>query len=222
MIVRAAAGRVDVLGITDHDESGALGPILRRDHADLGVDIVVGEEISTLNGPLLGYTSRLVPPRLPASKTIGLIKHAQGGWPWPHIPSIRARHGEGHRTIASSFPTFRSTPSRSSTTPASARVLRRLADAGERWRGAFVTAGSDAHDVWYVGNAVTPSGAQRGRSSRGSALRVDARARDCRDAWKHSAAATCSLQTRAWCASSCSVVNGGGGSHPRRGANHDS
>jgi hypothetical protein len=39
-IVRAAAGRLDVVAITDH--------------AELGVDVVVGEEISTLNGHLLG------------------------------------------------------------------------------------------------------------------------------------------------------------------------
>ncbi len=55
-IVRAAAGRLDVVAITDHDEvAGALrARDFAREHPELGVDVVVGEEISTLNGHLLG------------------------------------------------------------------------------------------------------------------------------------------------------------------------
>ncbi len=55
-IVRAAAGRLAVVAITDHDEiAGAVrGREFARRHAELGVDVVVGEEISTLNGHLLG------------------------------------------------------------------------------------------------------------------------------------------------------------------------
>src|SRR5262245_46932529 len=51
-IVRAAAGRVDVVAITDHDE--IRGALRARDyarvHPGLGVEVVVGAEISTLNG----------------------------------------------------------------------------------------------------------------------------------------------------------------------------
>jgi predicted metal-dependent phosphoesterase TrpH len=80
-IVRACAGRLDVVAITDHDEiQGALeARAFARERADLGVDVVVGEEISTLNGHLLGlYLEERVPPGLPAAETIGRI-HAQGG-----------------------------------------------------------------------------------------------------------------------------------------------
>lgn len=67
-MVAAASGRVDVLAITDHDQIG--GALVARDYARhqprLGVDVVVGEEISTLNGPLLGlYLEERVP--LPVS-----------------------------------------------------------------------------------------------------------------------------------------------------------
>jgi hypothetical protein len=49
-IVRAAAGRLDVLALTDHDE--IRGARLARDfahaHPELAVDVVVGEAVSAL------------------------------------------------------------------------------------------------------------------------------------------------------------------------------
>jgi predicted metal-dependent phosphoesterase TrpH len=80
-VVRAAAGRVDVVGITDHDRvSGALrARDYAREHPELGVDVVVGEEISTLNGHLIGlYLREAVPAGLSARETIERI-HAQDG-----------------------------------------------------------------------------------------------------------------------------------------------
>jgi hypothetical protein len=80
-IVRAAAGRLDVVALTDHDE--IRGAVRARDcaavHPELGVDVVIGEEISTLNGHLIGlWLEEAVPPGLPALRTIELV-HAQGG-----------------------------------------------------------------------------------------------------------------------------------------------
>jgi pimeloyl-ACP methyl ester carboxylesterase len=68
-IVNAVRGRLDVLAITDHDE--IRGAFRAREWAlarpELGVDVVVGEEISTLNGHLLGlFLEELVPPGLTA------------------------------------------------------------------------------------------------------------------------------------------------------------
>src|SRR5262249_56014825 len=68
-IVNAVQGRLDVLAITDHDE--IRGAVRAREWAlarpELGVDVVVGEEISTLNGHLLGlFLEELVPPGLTA------------------------------------------------------------------------------------------------------------------------------------------------------------
>ena len=77
----AVRGRLDVVAITDHDE--IRGALRAREWAlarpELGVDVVVGEEISTRNGHLLGlFLAELVPPGLTALETIEVI-HAQGG-----------------------------------------------------------------------------------------------------------------------------------------------
>src|SRR5437879_13820249 len=66
-IVRAAAGRVDVLAITDHDEiRGALeAREFARAHSELGSDVVIGEEGSTLHGPVL---ARSIEERVPAGR----------------------------------------------------------------------------------------------------------------------------------------------------------
>ena len=101
-IVMAAAGRVDVLAITDHDEiRGALeARQFARAHPELGVDVVVGEEVSTLNGHVLAlWIEEAVPPGLTAERTIALI-HAQGGLavaahPFHPIPHHRAGHRRG-------------------------------------------------------------------------------------------------------------------------------
>ena len=80
-VVAVASERVDVVAITDHDEiRGALrAREWAREHPELGVDVVVGEEISTLNGHLLGlFLEECIPPGLSALDTIGEI-HAQGG-----------------------------------------------------------------------------------------------------------------------------------------------
>jgi predicted metal-dependent phosphoesterase TrpH len=159
VIVCAAAGRVDVLAITDHDEiRGALAArAFARDHAELGVEIVVGEEISTLNGHLLGlYLEECVPPRLPALETIRII-HAQGGLAVVAHPFHPLRGTvRGHRTIAQLMPDL---PLDAVEIVNNAGVWSVVYDAwaalaNVEW-ALPVTAGSDAHDVWYVGNAVT-------------------------------------------------------------------
>ena len=113
-IVRAAAGAVDVLALTDHDEiRGAFAArAFARANPELGVDVVVGEEITTRNGHLLGlFLEERVPPGLLVSRTIELI-HAQGGVavvPHPFHP-INSRPGRDRYRASS--PTCPSTPSR--------------------------------------------------------------------------------------------------------------
>src|SRR5262245_32656349 len=105
--VREAAGRVDVLAITDHDETaGALqAREFAREHPDLGVDVVVGEEVSTLNGHLLAlYLEERIPAGLSAAETIELV-HAQGGLAVAAHPfhPIRYRRS-GRPSLASLIP----------------------------------------------------------------------------------------------------------------------
>jgi len=158
-IVRAAAGRLDVVAITDHDEiAGAVrAREFARGHAELGVDVVVGEEISTLNGHLLGlYLTERVPPGLSARDTIRVV-HAQGGLAVAAHPFHPLRGtARGHRSIARLIPEL---PLDAIEVVNNAGVFSRLYDAWAALRNVEwmlpVTAGSDAHDVWYLGSAFT-------------------------------------------------------------------
>jgi hypothetical protein len=158
-IVRAAAGRVHVVAITDHDEirGAQAARTYAIDHPYLGVDVVVGEEISTLNGHLLGlYLSERVPPDLPARETIELI-HDQGGLAVAAHPFHPLRGtARGHLTVGQLIPDL---PLDAIEVVNNAGVFSWLYDAWAALRNVEwalpVTAGSDAHDVWYLGSAVT-------------------------------------------------------------------
>src|SRR5262249_47253112 len=106
-VVRAAAGRVDVLAITDHDcvDGARLGRDYAGDHPELGVEGIVGEEVSTLNGHLLAlYIEEPVPPHLSAERTIELI-HAQGGLAVAAHPFHPVRfRAAGHPALAALVP----------------------------------------------------------------------------------------------------------------------
>lgn len=158
-IVRAAAGRVDVVALTDHDE--IAGALRAREYArarpDLGVDVVVGEEISTLNGHLIGlWLQERIPPGLTALETIALI-HAQGGLAIAAHPFHPIRGAaRGHRSVGA---TIDDLPLDAIEVVNNAGVFSRLYDAWAAVRNLEwmlpVTAGSDAHDVWYLGSALT-------------------------------------------------------------------
>lgn len=81
-VVQAAAkAGLDLIAVTDHDTlEGAFRAheySLRR--PDLRVQVVLGEEVSTLNGHVIGlFLKKFIPARLSAGRTVELI-HAQGG-----------------------------------------------------------------------------------------------------------------------------------------------
>ncbi|HXA97766.1 MAG TPA: CehA/McbA family metallohydrolase [Candidatus Dormibacteraeota bacterium] len=158
-LVRAASGRVNVLAVTDHDEvAGAVrARAFARAHPELGVDVVVGEEISTLNGHLLGlYLTERVPPGLSAPETIERV-HAQGGLAVAAHPFHPLRGtARGHRPLGWLIPDLHLDAIE---VVNNAGVFSRLYDALAALRnvewGLPVTAGSDAHDVWYMGSAFT-------------------------------------------------------------------
>ena len=158
-MVAAASGRVDVLAITDHDQIG--GALVARDYARrqsrLGVDVVVGEEISTLNGHLLGlYLEERVPPGLPASRTIELIRE-QGGIAVAAHPfhPVRGR-ARGHPSIGQMVPDL---PLDAIEVVNNAGIFSWFYDAWAALRNTEwmlpVCGGSDAHHVWYVGSGIT-------------------------------------------------------------------
>jgi predicted metal-dependent phosphoesterase TrpH len=158
-LVLAAAGRVDLLALTDHDEiEGALrARAFARSRPELGVDVIVGEEVSTLNGHLLGlYIEERVAPGLTAERTIELI-HAQGGLavaPHPLHPIRYARRG--HRPLAEMVADLPldAVEVVNNTGPLACFYDARALVANDRWR-LPVCGGSDAHDTRYVGSGLT-------------------------------------------------------------------
>lgn len=74
------AGRLHAIAITDHDT--IEGALLARDYAaelENAPLVIVGEEVSTLDGHVLGlFLTEHVSPGLPAAATVEAI-HAQGG-----------------------------------------------------------------------------------------------------------------------------------------------
>jgi predicted metal-dependent phosphoesterase TrpH len=98
LLAHAARNDLRVIAVTDHDEiEGAfeahkLGP-------QFGVDVIIGEEVSTAHGHLLGlFLHTRIPPGLDARETVARI-HEQGGLaiaPHPFdasVPSLGRRLG---------------------------------------------------------------------------------------------------------------------------------
>ena len=71
---------LDVIAVTDHDVIvGALIAAELARRADGDLEVIVGEEVSSLDGHILGlYLTHLVPPGLSAEETIAAI-HEQHG-----------------------------------------------------------------------------------------------------------------------------------------------
>ena len=159
IVLAAARRQLDVIAITDHDE--IRGALRAREfaaaHPALGVDVVVGEEISTLNGHLLGlWLSERVPPGLSALRTIELIQ-AQGGLAVAAHPFHPLRGAaRGHRSLGRLVPEL---PLDGLEVVNNAGVFSVLYDAWAALRNVEwmlpVTGGSDAHDVWYLGSGLT-------------------------------------------------------------------
>jgi len=81
IVLDASQRELNVIAITDHDT--LEGAVRARNYAhsrpDLGIEVIVGSEISTLNGHVIGlFLNDFVPPRLSAARTVELI-HTQGG-----------------------------------------------------------------------------------------------------------------------------------------------
>jgi hypothetical protein len=80
MVARAAKLGLDVLCVTDHNAiKGAHIARAYAKEAGMSLDVVVGEEVSTSDGEVLGlFIGELIPRGLTASETVDRI-HDQGG-----------------------------------------------------------------------------------------------------------------------------------------------
>jgi len=89
---RARQAALDVVCITDHNEISAAVTATGR---DLGVRVIVGEEIRTPDGDIIGlFLTERVPYVLPVSEVVTRIK-AQGGLVYAPHPFDPLRSGLG-------------------------------------------------------------------------------------------------------------------------------
>jgi predicted metal-dependent phosphoesterase TrpH len=147
LVERARAEGIDVVCVTDHHEIVAAQQL-----AATGLRVVVGEEIRTPAGELLGlFLSRRIPYVLPVDEVIERI-HAQGGLvclPHPY-DEVRASVGAiADRLCASGLVDAVEVFNAKAGTPEPNERAAELA----RRHGLPGTAGSDAHDPQGVGAA---------------------------------------------------------------------
>jgi predicted metal-dependent phosphoesterase TrpH len=92
----ATATTLNVIAITDHDTiAGAREAQTLMRQTCYPFDLIMGEEISTRDGHLVGlFLHERIPPRMSARETVAAI-HAQGGLAFAPHPFFRARQREG-------------------------------------------------------------------------------------------------------------------------------
>ncbi len=93
----AARAGLDVVCVTDHD---TIDGALRLRDMDVPFRVIVGEEVSTREGEVIGlFLKQPVPPRLGALETMARI-HDQGGLVYvPHPFSRNRTHRVGRKTL---------------------------------------------------------------------------------------------------------------------------
>jgi predicted metal-dependent phosphoesterase TrpH len=147
-----------VIAVTDHDTiAGALEA--RELAADYGVEVIVGEEVSTAEGHLLAlFIEEPLPPRQPAAVTIAAVQ-AQGGLciaahPYDWLTPSLGRAGMVERCAGAGCEWPLDGVESFNASLWSARANARAAAAGERL-GLPLLGGSDSHHLATVGLGYT-------------------------------------------------------------------
>jgi predicted metal-dependent phosphoesterase TrpH len=150
VVARAIQLGLSVIAVTDHDQINGAIEASACDPARC--EVVVGEEVSTLEGHVLGlFLVRPVPPGLHVKETIDRI-HVQGGLAIPAHPFLQlggargvGEHGGGLAWDAIEV---------ENGSPGAWLANRRARRAHPAWATAQ-TGGSDAHILAAVGSVVT-------------------------------------------------------------------
>jgi len=138
---------LDVVCATDHDT--IVGALRLRELAD-GYRIVVGEEISSADGDLIGlFLERAVPPGLSGEETIARV-HDQGGIVSVPHPFSRNRRFRIRRAALERLAPQVDCIETFNAREAFAEDNRRAAGFAER-HGIAAGLGSDAHTPWEIG-----------------------------------------------------------------------
>ncbi|MGH7241720.1 MAG: PHP domain-containing protein [Candidatus Saccharimonadales bacterium] len=91
-----ANGPLDVIAVTDHNRID----FARELHDELGEQIIVGEEITTTSGEVIGlYLQTAVPAGLPLAQAVSII-HQQGGLVYIPHPFETVRQGISPQALA--------------------------------------------------------------------------------------------------------------------------
>ncbi|CAN5727959.1 CehA/McbA family metallohydrolase [soil metagenome] len=155
-VVRAAAARgLTHLAITDHERID--GALAARESAPPELSVIVGQEVRTRGGDLIGlYLERPIPPDLAADEA-ALAIHEQGGLVGLAHPFDRFRASGGRRTREADWQALIADVDY--VEAYNARVMigdgnLRAAELGHR-HGLPAVAASDAHSLMEVGVAYT-------------------------------------------------------------------
>jgi predicted metal-dependent phosphoesterase TrpH len=155
-VVRAAAARgLTHLAVTDHERID--GALAAREAAPPELTVIVGQEVRTRGGDLIGlYLERPVPPGLSALEAVAAI-HEQGGLVGIPHPFDRFRASGGRRTDEAEWQALLEQADYLEAWNARVMVGDGNLRAAElaRQRGLPGVAVSDAHTVMEVGIAYT-------------------------------------------------------------------
>jgi len=155
LLTRAACIGLDVIAVTDHNTiRGALKARRLAERLDLGVEVVVGEELDTLQGHLIGlYLREFIPPRLTLAETLDLIHEQEGVAVCPHPGGPLPWH-LGSRRIEEVSDRLDAIEISNSSWFAAAGRKRALSRNRKRYKLA-ITGGSDAHCLAALGHCST-------------------------------------------------------------------
>lgn len=82
---KARKNGMDVLGITDHDETAGAFRAQRYAHGLDDIEVIVGEEVTTADGEVIGlFLNERIPKGLPVEETIDIIRSQDGIVIAPH------------------------------------------------------------------------------------------------------------------------------------------
>jgi predicted metal-dependent phosphoesterase TrpH len=144
-----------VIAITDHD-SIAGAKEARRLARQFGIDVIMGEEVSTADGHLLAlFIETLVPPHRPAAETIAAI-HTQGGLAIAAHPFDRSVPSLGRFGLQHDGWDFDAIEGFNAGVIWSQRGCNDAAQQAAATLGLPAVGGSDAHTLATVGLGYTP------------------------------------------------------------------
>jgi len=139
-----------LIAITDHDSIAGARQAAQLAR-DFGVEVVIGEEVSTADGHLLAlFVDALLPPGRPAAETIATI-HAQGGLAIAAHPFDRSVPSLGRHEISRPGWHFDAVEGFNAGVIWSQRGCNETARRAGAALGLPLTGGSDAHTLATVG-----------------------------------------------------------------------